>query len=234
MAFINGNLVPFGILFSNVNDTVLGELETAEAPKAITITDIGNYYLQAETFLADLQDMWDWDSDSALTWGNFYLDRNGNNTLGLLDTYTATMNTYGGGVQISEGGQNPTTVKIVKSDKAILIDLSGGVIVLFSATDSNGVERKCAALARNKSDYTIYFAADDGISANVQKKNRASVRTTTSLYELTPFFDELASGYVKDNNVLVVRSYPSAIANGLYKVGENRFYFSFFFTLKDW
>lgn len=215
------------------NGYMLGELESAESAKAITITDIGNYYLQAETFLADLQDMWDWDSDSALTWGNFYLDRNGNNTLGLLDTYTATMNTYGGGVQISEGGQNPTTVKIVKSDKAILIDLSGGVIVLFSATDSNGVERKCAALARNKSSDTIFFAADDGTSANVKEMSRASVRTTTSLYELTPFFDELASGYVTDDTVLAVRSYPGTLANGLYKIGDNQAYLSFFFGMND-
>lgn len=215
------------------NGYMLGELESAETAKTITITDIGNYYLQSETLIADLQDMWDWDSDSALTWGSFYLDRSGNNTLGLLDAYTATMNTYGGGVQISE--RNTGSVKVVKSDKAILIDLSSGVIVLFSAMDSNGVERKCAALARDASSSTIYFAADDGISANVKQMNRNTVRTTTSLYELTPFFDELSSGFVKDDTVLAVRSYPypGTLANGLYKIGDNQAYLSFFFGIKD-
>lgn len=213
------------------NGYMLGELESAETAKAITITDIGNYYLQAETLIADLQDMWDWDDDDALTWGCFTFVRNGNNSAGIQDSYTSTVNTYGGTLQISE--QNTGSVKIVKSDKAILIDLSAGVIVLFSATDSNGVERKCAAVARNKSTDTIYFAADDGTSANVKQMNRASVRTTTSLYELTPFFDELASGYVKDNTVLAVRSYPGTLANGLYKIGDNQAYLSFFFGIKD-
>ena len=104
---------------------------------------------------------------------------------------------------------------------------------MFSATDSNGVERKCAALARNKSSDTIFFAADDGTSANVKEMSRASVRTTTSLYELTPFFDVLASGYVTDDTVLAVRSYPGTLANGLYKIGDNQAYLSFFFGMND-
>lgn len=229
-----GNIYIGDVLISGgSNGYMLGEVEEASTAKSLSITDIGNYYLQAETFIADLQDMWNWDDDDALTWGCFTVVRNGNNSAGIQDSYTATVNTYGGTLQISEGGQNPTTVKIVKSDKAILIDMSGGVIVLFSATDSNGVERKCAALARNSSDYTIYFAADDGISANVQKKNRASVRTTSLLYELTPFFDGLASGYVEDNTVLAVRSYPGTLANGLYKIGDNQAYLSFFFGMND-
>lgn len=235
MAYLNGIEQFFGstlTLQSNGGYT-LGEVEVAGTSRSISITDIGNYYLQSDQFIADLQDMWNWDDDDALTWGCFSLVREGNGGIGLQDTYTATMNTYGGSVRISEGGQNPTTVKIVKSDKAILIDLSGGVIVLFSATDSNGVERKCAALARDASNYTIYFAADDGTSANVKRMNKASVRTTETLYELTPFFDELASGFVKDDTVLAVRSYPNILLNGLYKVGDNQVYLSFFFGMKD-
>lgn len=213
------------------NGYMVGEVEAASTAKSLTITDIGNYYLQAEQFIADLQDMWDWDDDDALTWGCFSIVRNGNNSAGIQDSYTATANTYGGVLQISE--RNDAGVYIVKSDKAILIDMSGGVIVLFSATDSNGVERKCAALARNKSSDTIFFAADDGTSANVKEMSRASVRTTTSLYELTPFFDVLASGYVTDDTVLAVRSYPGTLANGLYKVGDSQAYLSFFFGLND-
>ena len=213
------------------NGYMVGEVEAASTAKSLTITDIGNYYLQAEQFIADLQDMWDWDDDDALTWGCFSIVRNGNNSAGIQDSYTATANTYGGVLQISE--RNDAGVYIVKSDKAILIDMSGGVIILFSATDSNGVERKCAALARNKSSDTIFFAADDGTSANVTEMSRASVRTTTSLYELTPFFDVLASGYVTDDTVLAVRSYPGTLANGLYKIGDNQAYLSFFFGLND-
>lgn len=233
MAYINGHELLFGVLTLPVGGSAVGEAEAASTAKSLTITDIGNYYLQAEQFITDLQDMWDWDDDDALTWGCFTFVRNGNNSAGIQDSYTATVNTYGGTLQISEGGQNPTTVKIVKSDKAILIDLSAGVVILFSATDSNGVERKCAAVARNKSSDTIFFAADDGASANVKEMSRASVRTTSSIYELTPFFGELSSGFVKDNTVLAVRSYPGTLANGLYKVGDSQIYLSFFFGMKD-
>ena len=234
MAFINGNLVPFGILFSNVNDTVLGELETAEAPKAITITDIGNYYLQSDQFIADLQGLWDWDDPETLTWGCFSIVRSGNNTVGIQDSYTATVNTYGGAMRVSEGGQTPTDVYIVKSDKALLIDMSGGSVILFSAKDSNGTERKCVAIGRNDSTYNYCVAADDGTDAHVYRiSNSGNRRLTTSVYELTPFFDELASDFVKDDNVLIVRSLP-AKANGLYKIGENRFYFGNYIALKDW
>ena len=215
------------------NGYMLGEVEAASTAKSLTITDIGNYYLQAETFIADLQDMWNWDDDDALTWGCFTFVRSGNNSAGIQDSYTATTDTYGGVLRISEGGSSPTTVKIVKSDKAILIDMSNGVVILFSATDSNGVERKCAAVARNSSSDTIFFAADDGTSANVKQMNRTSERTTTSLYELTPFFDELASGFVEDTTVLAVRSYPGTLANGLYKVGDSQAYLSFFFGMND-
>lgn len=235
MAYLNGIEQFFGstlTLQSNGGYT-LGEVEVAGTSRSISITDIGSYYLRAEQFIADLQDMWDWDDDDALTWGCFTFVRNGNNSAGIQDSYTSTTNTYGGVMRISEGGQNPTTVKIVKSDNAILIDMSGGVVILFSATDSNGVERKCAAVARSASSNTIFFAADDGTSANVKEMSRASVRKTETLYELTPFFDELSSGYVTDDTVLAVRSYPDILLNGLYKVGDSQVYLSFFFGMQD-
>lgn len=232
MAYINGHELLFGVLTLPVGGSAVGEAEAASTAKSLTITDIGNYYLQSERFLADLQDMWNWDDDDALTWGNFSLVSSGNSTVGVKDTYTDTINNYFG-CRISEGGTHPTTVKIVKSDIALLIDMSGGTIIFFSAVDSSGTTRKCVAIATSSGTYEICLAADDGTGANIYKRSsNALKRVTTSVYELIPFFDELASGYVKDDNVLVVRSLP-AKANGLYKIGENQYYFGNYIALKD-
>lgn len=233
MAYINGNNIYFGI-FSQIDGGYnIGEATAASTPKTLSVINMGNYYLQSDQFIVDLQDMWDWDDDDALTWGCFTFVKSGNNSAGIQDSYTATPNTYGGVMRISEGGTSPTNVYIAKSNKAIIIEMSGGAVALFSAKDTEGTEHKCVAIARNDSTYNICFAADDGTSANVYlKSNNNFKRVTTAVSEIIPFFNEISGGFVKSAEILQLAALPSKL-NGLFDINGIQYYFGNYIALRD-
>ena len=233
MAFINGNDIFFGI-FSQIDGGYnIGEATAASTPKTLSVINMGNYYLQSDQFIADLQDMWSWDDDDALTWGSFSFVKSGNNSAGIQDSYTATVNTYGGVMRISEGGTSPTDVIIAKSNKAIIIEMSGGAVALFTAKDTEGTEHKCVAIARNESTYNICIAADDGTSANVYIKSNANAkRLTTAVSEIIPVFDEISDDFVKSNEILQLIALPARL-NGLFEISGVQYYFSNYIAIKD-
>jgi hypothetical protein len=233
MANINGNEIYFGIIgeVGSGSGYILGEAEAATTASALEITNLGDYYLRAAQLITDLQAEWDWDDSSTLTWGCFSLTASGNSSIILKDTYTDNANTYGG--TYSTGTSSSKAVTIAKSSSAIMIDMNGGSIAFFTAMDENGDSHKCIAAAMAGNTYRVYIAADDGTSANVfGVSNNNGKRTTTNIYELTPFFDETADGIVRSDNILVVRSCP-AITTGLYSIGDNKFFFGNYLALKD-
>lgn len=231
MAYINGKELFFGVtaVIGGDGAYLLGEASAASTAKKLTVTNMGGYYLHSDNFVADLADVWDWDG-TGLDWGCFSISASGNNSIVIEDSYSNNANTYGGTVQISGSSDS---VVIAKSSSAIFINMTGGTIALFTAQDENGDSHKCLAVARTGSTYKLYLAADDGTSANVfSVSNNNAKRTTTDVYELTPFFVETADGLVRADDVLIVRAFPDKLT-GLYTVGDKQVFFGTSIALKD-
>ena len=210
---------------------VIGEAEAATTPTALTVENIGNYRNKAGQLIAALQDMWEWDDDNLLTWGCFSLTKSGSSGIAVKDSYNNNSALYGGEWNVAANTSDSVTV--IKSDTAIMIDMPGGALVFFTATDDSGNERKCYAGAKTGSTYKIYEAADGGTAAySFKAENNAPLYTTTAFYELMPFFVEIGSGYVTANDVQIVRSCP-AITDGLYSIGSEQFYFGNYVTVAD-
>lgn len=231
MAYINGKELFFGVtaVIGGDGAYLLDEASAASTAKKLTVTNMGGYYLHSDNFVADLANVWDWDG-TGLGWGCFSISADGNNSVVIKDRYSDNANIYGGVIQISS---NSDSVTIAKSSSAIFINMNGGTIALFTAKDENGDSRKCLALARTGSTYKLYLAADDGTSANVYSaSNNNAKRTTTGVYELTPFFVETADGLVRADDVLIVRAFPGKLT-GLYTVGDKQVFFGTSIALKD-
>lgn len=231
MAYINGHELLFGVLTLPVGGSAVGEAEAASTAKSLTITDLGNWRYNAAGLITALQDLWDWDDENALTWGCFSLTRSGSSGIALKDSYNDSAALYGGEWNVS--ATTSDSVKIVKNDSYMMLDMPGGAIVFFTAKDENGTEYKCIAGAKTGSTYKIYLGADDTTAAFSYKvENNAGLRTTTALYELTPFFSEITGGVVETADVAIVRSCP-AITRGLYSIGDDQYYFGNFIAIKD-
>lgn len=233
MAYLNGHELFFGVTATVGGGSIIGTPQAASEPKSLTVTELGNYHYWADHLYADLQGLWDWDDENALTWGSFYIPQpGGNNGITLKDTYSESSNVYGGEYRIVSNNNDP--VIIIKSSTAFMILLEGGAIMLFTAKDSSGTERKCVALSKNSSTtYSVYYGADDGVSANVYSvSNNNAKRTTASTYELTPFFSETADGLVLSDDIFAVRSGPTG-PTGLYELAGKQFYFGYYLALKD-
>lgn len=235
MAHINGNEIYFGIVgqvgSGDGGGYTLGEATAESTAAALIISDIGNYRSRASSLITDLQSLWDWDDENTLTWGCFSLIYCGSSGIAIKDSYNNNVSLYGG--EWNTGANTSDSVKIIKTNSAIMIDLPGGSMIFFTTTDENNTPHRCVAAAKTGSTYRVFVGADTGTSAsNYKVENNSGLRTTASIYELTPFFAELTAGFVKSEQINIVKACP-VITNGLYSIGDDQFYFGNYVTLKD-